>query len=151
MAYAAESDLDATFGPEQVDLVSISDRTKTRDHVKIASALNTASGQIDAYLSRRYQLPVSPAPAGVTMLTDLCCDIGFWRLASTADRMTEIIKDRYDKAIRFLVDVAAAKADIAMPPVVSPSGAPNASVITPNEAILQGGERLFSDRRRRLP
>ena len=148
MAYALEADLDATFGPDQVDVVTISDRTQTRDHQKIASALNSASAQINSYIGRRYPVPITPSDEGAQQLRELCCDLAFYRIASTADRLTDIITKRYEAAVATLRDIAAAKADISIVDGSSGVGAA-APVITANEAVLVADERKFSQRRLR--
>ena len=69
--------------------------------VKINQALTDASGDIDAHLESRYQLPLSNVPL---KLEQVCCDIGRYNLYD--DHSTEHINKRYDDAIKYLVDVA---------------------------------------------
>jgi phage gp36-like protein len=55
-------------------------------------------------LSTRYTLPLSPVP---DVLEKLACDIARYQLLENTEK--EIVKERYDNAIRFLKDVAAGK------------------------------------------
>lgn len=146
--YAVVSDLDKGWGVPLIDVLTIDERTKLRDGDKITSALESASATIDSYCSRRFPLPLAPAPSGVIMLRNICVDLAVGTLATSADRMTEIIQRRYDQALTFLRDVAAGKADIELQPK---PGAGAEADVSPNEAVLIGNERVFSrDRLRDL-
>ncbi len=141
MPYATEADLDRVWGREQVDLVTIDETLGGRDEAKIAASLDDASAIVDSYCGRRYALPLALADAGARLVTGYVCDIALARLATTAGRMSEIIKARNDAAFAWLRDVAAARADL---PVAGVSGAPSAPPITPNEAVLVADERVFT-------
>ena len=139
MAYAVEADLDATFGKSLVDLVTIDPVTLARNEAAIGQALDDASALIDGYLSVRYPLPLALMPGGISVVRALACNIALCALASTADRMSDLIQKRRDEAEKFLRDVAAAKANV---PVYDPTAQPEP--LSPNEVLTNFSDRTFS-------
>lgn len=69
--------------------------------VKINQVINDASGEIDAHLESKYQLPLSTVPL---KLEQVCCDIA--RYALYDDQPTEHITKRYDDAVKYLLNVS---------------------------------------------
>lgn len=139
--YATEQNLEAAWGGSFLDVLTIDERTTLRDRAKITSALESASALIDSYVSRRFPLPLALADAGAILLRNVCCDLAVGSLATSADRMTDIVQKRYDQALAFLRDVAAGKADV---PMASSIGGEGANVITPNEAVIEAAPRVFT-------
>lgn len=139
--YATEQNLDAAWGASFLDVLTIDERTTLRDGAKITSALENASALIDSYVGRRFPLPLVLAPAGQLLLRGMCCDLAIGALATSADRMTDIIQKRYDQALSFLRDVASGKADV---PMAASMGGESAGVITPNEAVIEAAPRVFT-------
>lgn len=142
MAYASEADLDRVWGRETIDLVTIDAGLGGRDASKIAAALDDASAIVDSYCGRRYPVPLALSEAGVRLVTGYVCDIAVGRLATTAGRITEVIKSRSDAAHTWLRDIAAARADL--PVIASTANGPAAPPISPNEVILDAPERVFT-------
>lgn len=103
----------------------------------VTAALDQASSEIDGYLSTRYPTPVSPAPR---IIQNHAINMAVYHLASTADRMTDIIRDRYKDALTWLKDISAGRANL-------PGGSDGAgsSVMTaaPEQAEFSGSEALF--------
>jgi phage gp36-like protein len=143
MIYASEADLDSVWGASLIDLLTLDAQTAQRDAAKIAEALADASAQIDSFAARRYALPLTLTDAGVRMTRGVCADLAVYRLATTADRMTEIITRRYDQAIRFLEAVAAGKAEIATTAVAGGASGQSGPAISPNEAVIVAPARVF--------
>lgn len=141
MAYATEDDLDRVWGRETIDLVTIDTTLEGRDADKIAAALEDASAIVDSYCARRYPLPLVLSDAGVRLVTGYACDLAVGRLASTAGRMTDIIKARSDAALQWLRDIAAARANL---PLAAAPGGPEPQTVAPNEAIVEAPERVFT-------
>lgn len=104
MTYASQQNLIDRFGEDE--LIQLTDRASLDaiDATVVARALADADAEINGYLSTRYTLPLSPVPA---VLEKLACDIARYQLFENA--VTEIVKERYENAIRFLKDVAAGK------------------------------------------
>lgn len=104
MTYASQQNLIDRFGEDE--LIQLTDRENLGaiDAAVVARALADADAEINGYLSTRYTLPLSPVPA---VLEKLACDIARYQLFENA--VTEIVKQRYENAIRFLKDVAAGK------------------------------------------
>lgn len=143
MLYATTGDLDAVWGAALIDLLTLDAATAQRDEGKIVEAIADASAQIDSFAARRYALPLTLTDAGARMTRGVCADIAVYRLATTADRMTEIITRRYDQAIRYLEAVAAGKAEIATTAVAGGAGATPGPAISPNEPVMIAPPRVF--------
>lgn len=109
MTYATQQDLIERFG--ETELIQLTDRAEPPsgaiDAAVIARALADADDQINAYLAARYTVPMSPAPK---LLTRLAADLA--RYALYEDRVTEIVRQRFDAAIAQLKDIAAGKASL---------------------------------------
>jgi len=101
MTYATQQNLIDRFG--QTEIAQLTDRTAgtTIDATVVAKALADADGEINGYLAIRYTLPLSPVP---TIIERLACDIARYYLFE--DRVTEIVKARYDAAVKFLANVS---------------------------------------------
>ncbi|RUM41437.1 MAG: DUF1320 domain-containing protein [Desulfocapsa sp.] len=76
---------------------------------KFERNLLSSSGRIDSYISRRYNLPLSTVP---DHLAEKCVDIAIYRMCSTANQLTEIIKNRYEDAIEHLEQIASGKSGL---------------------------------------
>lgn len=77
---------------------------QTIDTTKVDEAIAQAQGEIDAYVSTRYAVPLSPAP---DILRKLCVDIAIYNLYSRLVELTpQTRKDRYDSAISQLNNIA---------------------------------------------
>ena len=144
--YATPADLDAAWGASLIDVLTIDPRSTVRDQVKIGAALANAGAVIDGYVSRRFPLPLDLAPAGAALLRKLACDLAAYDLATSADRMTEIIDKRQQQALAFLRDVAAARADIAVASAVGAAGGGTAApgAISPGEPVIVAPQRQFT-------
>ncbi len=114
MAYATQADLERRFGAAEV-----ADAGR-RDPERIARALEDASAEIDAYLGRRYALPLSSVPA---VIARIACDIARYRLWD--DQAPDEVRRRYEDALRFLERVARGEVEIGVPePAADPAAAP---------------------------
>lgn len=143
MAYAAEADLDAKWGAELVTLAAWDPATQARSESRIAVALAAASAVIDAYLGRRYALPLALAADGALLLTNLNCDLAMGQLSNTPGARNEIVADAEKRAIQFLRDVGDGKAAV---PVVAPNAL---ATIAPNEPAMVADTRMFTRQRMR--
>ena len=142
MPYAAESDLDAKWGPELVTLAAWDPVADARSEARIAVALAAASAVIDAYLARRYALPLNPTADGALLLTNLNCDLAMGQLSNTPGTRNEIVAEAEKRALSFLRDVGDGKAAV-------PTIAAAAPDVAPNEPVLVSDDRLFTRNRMR--
>jgi len=86
---------------ETIQLTNLDDPSVTTiNSDRLSKALLAASGEINSYLSTRYQIPVSPIPS---ILKSYCVDIAWYRLAQ--NNAPEAYAKRYDNAIARLKDI----------------------------------------------
>lgn len=137
MGYAAQTDMVTRFGESEVVAITDRDLTGAIDPVVLANALDTASAQMDTYLSGRYQLPLNPVPE---FLVSVCCDITRYQLCVGGTRLSEDIRDRYRDALRFLEQAASGKITLG----VTPAG----QVQPVNTVEFNVGTKIFSGRDR---
>lgn len=119
MAYATLADLIEAVGePLLIKLTDI-DTTRTGAVVvgRIEEKLDRASAEIDSYLAPRYSTPLIDVPVTIR---GCCCDIAIFYLHRVAG---EAVTAAYERAVRFLRDVASGKAGLPLPA----GGAPDAS------------------------
>jgi len=102
MSYATAGDLKAALGA--VAYEQLTDPSfftpDTPNFDRGADALARAAAEIDSYLCRQYALPLPRVPA---VLKAVACDIAHYRLNTAPP---EDLVTRYDKAVRWLRDVA---------------------------------------------
>lgn len=140
MAYATLDDMVEAFGEREV--VSLTDRDNLGyiDAALLQKFLDNASGEMDAYLVKRYAVPlveVSP------LLTTYCCDISRYRLSGSDVTEIETVRNRYKDAIRFLEAVRDGKIDLGT------GLAPSVDPATQDLSYVVQGENVFSRSRRR--
>lgn len=101
MPYCTQADLIERFG--EAEITQLSDRAGegTLDSAVVASAIDDADAEIDGYLSGRYALPLASVPA---VMVRLACDIARYYLFG--HDVTDLVKERYDQAIGYLVQIA---------------------------------------------
>jgi phage gp36-like protein len=143
MAYATQRDLDVKWGEEAVSLAAYDAASQLRSQDKIAAALCAASALMDGYFCKRYALPIDAAPAGVTLLRNLCCDLAMGELSMQPGSRNDIVKDAVADARKFLELVARGQADIPQNP---PPGVSAAALPSPNEVIVEDDRRMFTRR-----
>ena len=116
------------------ELLALADRDgdDVVDTAVIDSALADASTEIDSYISRRYDVPVSGSSAQLKKLT---CDIARWHLYTDAPH--ERVEAAYKRAVEWLKDVSAGRANLDVAGTEPDSG-------TAGSAEIQSAERVFS-------
>lgn len=109
MSYATKQNLIDRFG--QTELAQLTDRVNgtTIDDTVVNRALEDADAMINGYLQARYSLPLSSVPP---MLVTVACNIARYQLFE--DRVTEIVRQRYEDAIAWLKDVAAGRVSLGL-------------------------------------
>jgi phage gp36-like protein len=134
MAYAIQADLAERFGA--AELVMLTDRseppTGAADAAVVTRALADADAEINAYLSARYPVPLATVP---TVIVRIACDIARYFLYE--DRVTDLVRQRYEDAVSLLKGIAAGKVSIGPDPE---GGQPPVS----GGASFAGQGRVFS-------
>ena len=140
MSYATRTDIEQLRGARFVALLVPDDLDPA---VAIGAALASASGRIDAYLSRRYTLPLATVPQVLrTSAIDLAC----YELAADHGRLTEDIINRANRAEKFLKDLSTGVAALG-------EGEPKAGGLEPspgNAGITSDDAASFSARERQF-
>jgi len=108
MAYVTINDMVQRFG--EVEMIQLTDRDAATGAVDVAvldAVIADAQAEVDSYLSVRYALPLAVVP---DILRSYTADVARYRLYDT--EIPEIVKKRYDDALRFLRDVSARRASL---------------------------------------
>lgn len=136
MAYASRDDIETLYSS---DALYVAERggNAAETGAAIQRALTQADDEIDSYLRGRYDTPVVPVP---WLLTQLCVDIALYRLANTADVLSEEIRRRYDDALVTLKSLS--KGTMRLPDNHAPGEAP--ADAGPRPIVRAGPERLFT-------
>lgn len=106
--YATAEDLISAIGQDSYD--GLTDPTYWNTPTRGLDALDRATVEIDSYLCRQYALPLPEVPA---VLKVICCDIAYYRLIRP-EMMTDALATRYDKAVKWLRDVAEGKVGLGL-------------------------------------
>ena len=108
MAYATQQDIVDRYGDDALYVAADRNNDDAIDTAAVARALNDATDEINAYIGKRYVLPLNPVP---TVLTRLCVDIALYRL-STGTALTEEKRTRYTDCINLLKGIGNGDADL---------------------------------------
>lgn len=106
--YATQQFMTNAFGERE--LIQLTDRDGDTQAIVVAvleSALQSATAVINGYLQSRYSLPLQVVP---TILEQQCADIARYYLYD--NQVPEVVKARYDAAIKWLEAVATGKMNI---------------------------------------
>jgi phage gp36-like protein len=106
MAYSTENDL-LTMIPLKELAELTADSGDTPDSLVVAEAINRADAEIDAYVGKRYQLPLMPVPDQVKGLS---IDMALYHLYSRRSVAPTVRRQKYEAAVAFLKLVAAGEA-----------------------------------------
>lgn len=140
MLYATAADITDLYGP---DALVVADRNGmgVADAVAVDRAIASASAEIDAYIGTRYTLPLPSTPVH---LVTVCIDIAIYRLALSADVLTDEHRRRYDDARAFLKMVSTGAATLQIIAATDGSETDTTVVSGPRPIVADGPERLFS-------
>lgn len=131
-AYAVEQDITDRYGPDSIKLASDRDDDQVNDSETVDKALDDATGIINAWISARYDLPLTVVP---DVLVSCCVDIAFYRLHFLHGTLTDEIKDRHKQCVEMLKAIAEGDASLGLDdPPTSVGGA----------ASIEGPPRLFT-------
>lgn len=133
--YATKQDLEDRDGSMLYNF-ALDRSTDTINDVWIDEALATADDEINGYLSRRFVLPLPTVP---DLLKRNAIVIAFYWLADRDNQATDLLRERYDRAIAKIKEIAAGKIDLGLP---TPDMPPEGSV--GKVELVQENERLFT-------
>lgn len=109
MTYAAKDDIEKIHGTDALERVADRDGDGEIDTDAVDLALESASSEIDSYISVRYDVPLaSPSP----MVKQVCVDIAVYRLAVSTTRLTDEMRQRYEDAVEWLKSIAKGNAAV---------------------------------------
>lgn len=145
MTYATPQDLIERLGAREATAISDRNRTGVPDTVVLAAALADAEDEVNAYVGRRYTLPLVDAGTGQpvvpSMLTRLVVDIARYRQTGTEIMETEAIRTRFKDALKVLVQISEGTVSLGNL-VLAGAGGP-ASVS--GASSVRSGEKSFGD------
>ncbi|MCV6601833.1 MAG: DUF1320 domain-containing protein [Cohaesibacter sp.] len=107
--YASFNDMIDILGRDEVITLTDKSGTDEPDSALAEKHLALACSEADAYLGKRYTLPLSSTPA---ILMSKVLDIASYSLARSSNLITDDIKDRYKVATTFLRDLSSGKATL---------------------------------------
>ena len=140
--YAVISDIRALYG-EAALLVADRSGEGVPDEAAVATALASASDEIDLHIGVRYELPLASPP---NILRQLCIDIALYRLALDAAMLSEEARRRYEDARATLKSIGngSARLPIATPPDTGGDTGSALPDTSPQPIVVSGPPRLFS-------
>lgn len=106
MAYATQANITDRYSAAFLLEVADRDRSGVVDAASITAALEDGAAEIDLYIGQAYDLPLSTVPAYLVLAN---VEISVYRLAYTADVLTEAITKRYEAHIKRLELMACGK------------------------------------------
>lgn len=113
--YATQQNMIDRFGEQE--LIELTDRANagTINATVLGQALADADAEINAYLTSRYTLPLASVPP---VLVKFAADVARYQLYDT--RATEMVKARYDDAVKFFKALASGIVSLGLDPVNQP-------------------------------
>lgn len=136
MHYATREDLLIADG-SYVWNVAINRETNELDETAIAAALEDTDEEINSLLSRRYKLPLETTVPRI--LNRVAVSIAFYWLADRDNQATELVRKRYEDAIKTLKEIASGQRDIGLPTLEQPTEGESGKVFMTGE-----NPRLFT-------
>jgi phage gp36-like protein len=129
MTYASQADMTERFGA--TELAQRTDRINGAviDVAVLTRALVDADAEIDAYLAKRYTLPLETTP---TSINRLACEIARYRLFD--DGVPETVRVRYQDAVSLLKRMASGEVQLAGITALATSGGSGNAVATRTDA-----------------
>lgn len=112
MAYATQADLLQRLTLKQLTQLTDDVNAGVPDPVKVAAALEEASGRVDSYCRSKYVTPLQQSDIVTTATRDICV-YELWSRRPQA--MSETVRQRYEDAIAMLKDVSSGKAVLDQP------------------------------------
>ena len=109
MSYVTQADLETRFGADEIIRLADRNGDNVADPAVVAAAISDADAIVDTYLSGRYALPLSPAPA---IITRLACVIARYHLYG--DKPSDHVEREYKAALETLAKIANGEISLGM-------------------------------------
>lgn len=117
-AYLTVEQYVARFGDYETKLFTAeSPNAATFDTVKVESALDDATEEVEAYIAARYATPLASPPS---IVKGWVAALARLKLATGAGRVSEAIKDEVDRITRQLEQLVAGRLNLPVDPGVAP-------------------------------
>ena len=133
MTYATQQNMIDRFGEQE--LIELTDHANAGsiNATVLGQALADADAEINAYLTSRYTLPLATVPP---VLVKFAADVARYQLYDT--RATEMVKARYDDAIKFFKMLVNGSVSLGLDPVNQP-------VVDVGGVQVSAPDRVFND------
>lgn len=139
MAYATQLDI-TTIYSENALFVADRDGDGVVDADAVTRALDMASSEIDSFLGIRYDVPLPAAPE---VIKQIAVDFALYRLALSADVLSDEHRRRYEDGLAHLKRFGKGEAYLDLP--VDPDAEVDATLPDGPQPIVAGGpDRLFT-------
>jgi len=116
--------------------LAIDRSTEVLNDTAIDEALSQADDEINSYLARRYVLPLPEVPS---LLRKQAVTIAFYWLADRDQQATNLMMERYEKALISLKEIAKGSRELGLPTLSAPTEGAMGKV-----ELVQDNERLFT-------
>lgn len=116
--------------------LAIDRNTEALNDTAINEALSQADDEINSYLARRYILPLPEVPS---LLRKQAVIIAFYWLADRDQQTTNLMMERYEKALASLREIAKGSRELGLPTLSAPTEGAVGKV-----ELVQDSERLFT-------
>lgn len=149
--YATLADIQARH-PRDIVLLAADEDTGTLDESRVAAALEAADADINGILFARYT-PAELArldAASRAIVKTYAIDIALYRVALSFARSSDRLEEQFDAAIARLTAIAKGAGGLTFTSGGDDDG-PGAggAALSPNEAVIEAPERLFTRERMR--
>ncbi len=119
MPYASAQDIVDRYGEDRLLVLADRDGDGQADQDALDRALADAVAEVDGYVAARHALPLPGVPL---VLTRLAVDIAVYRLAGSADVLTDEIRTRYEDAVGVLRRISSGDVSLGLAPAPTVSG-----------------------------
>ena len=116
--------------------LAIDRSTEVLNDTAIDEALSQADDEINSYLARRYVLPLPEVPS---LLRKQAVTIAFYWLADRDQQATNLMMERYEKALTSLKEIAKGSRELGLPTLSAPTEGAAGKV-----ELVQANEREFT-------
>ncbi len=137
--YASVEDLKTRWGEDEYLLLSDPDNDGVTSETIINQALTDATDEINGYVAKKYDLPLSENP---NVLKRICVDIAVYRLSAEA-QYTEEKRKRYEDAISYLNKLSRGDVVLTFTNQLSNNGELSEETTAASDVELDSSPRLF--------